>query len=123
MNFAKTVFPKNWNIKSYLEQIHTRVEARLADLPLEQGKPTRAREAIRYALDTPGKRFRPMLTIATADIYQKGQDELVLDAGVAVECIHTASLLFDDLPSMDDAALRRGRTTTHKVLGKTRRSW
>ena len=118
MSFSRSDYPKNWSIKTYLEETRIRVEKRLAQLPLEQGRNTKAREAIRYALDTPGKRFRPMLTIATADIYKMGHDAFVLDCGVALECIHTSSLLFDDLPSMDDAGLRRGRKTTHKIYGE-----
>jgi len=81
-------------------------------------KATVAREALTYALQTPGKRFRALLTIAVADIYRKGDDPLVLDAGVAVECLHTASLILDDLPSMDDASLRRGQPPTHHVYGE-----
>ncbi len=118
MNFAKIKYPTGWNIKNYLARQKERVEHRLAQLPLIKGKPTRVREAMRYALDSPGKRFRPLLTIATADIYRQGQEELVLDSAAAIECIHTASLLLDDLPSMDDAKLRRGRATTHTIYGE-----
>ena len=111
--------PANWNIQTYLADHKIRIEKRLRELPLGKGKPTRAREAMRYALDTPGKRFRPLLAIATADIYQKGHLGLVLDGGVAIECIHTASLIFDDLPCMDDAHLRRGRLPTHLVYDES----
>jgi len=110
--------PADWNVRDYLAAQKKRIEDRLAQLPLTGGKPTRAREAMRYALDTQGKRFRPLLTIAAADIYRKGHDAFTLDCAVAVECVHTASLLFDDLPCMDDAALRRGRKTTHAIYGE-----
>ncbi len=118
MLIAKPKYPKGWNLKTYLAEQKTRVENRLAELPLARGKLTRAREALRYALDAPGKRFRPLLTLATADIYQRGHLDEVLDCAAAVECVHTASLLFDDLPCMDDAGLRRGRQTAHRVFGE-----
>ncbi len=118
MNLTKTSFPADWNVRGYLAQHKERVETRLAQLPLSPGKKTKAREAMVYALQTPGKRFRPLLTIACADIYRKGQMDLVLDCAVAIECIHTSSLLFDDLPSMDDAKMRRGRATTHTIYGE-----
>lgn len=116
MKLSSPPFPEAWSIKDYLGSQKQRVEKRLADLPLTQGKDTQARKAMRYALDSPGKRFRPLMTLATADIYRKGHLDLTLDCGVAIELIHTASLIFDDLPSMDDAGLRRGRPTTHKVF-------
>ena len=111
-------FPSEWSIQQYLASQKKRVEDRIAKLPLGQGKATKAKEAMAYALNSPGKRFRPLLLLATTDIYQKGHLEIVLDAAVAVECIHTASLVFDDLPSMDNANLRRGRETTHRVFGE-----
>ncbi len=110
--------PTNWDVREYLSEGKERVESRLGSLPLQGGKPTRARDAMRYALETRGKRFRPLLTIAVADIYRKGSSDLTLDCAVAVECVHTASLIFDDLPCMDDAALRRGRKTTHTLFGE-----
>ena len=115
LNFFK---PADWTVQGYLGQQKKRVEARLAQLPLGSGKSTKAKEAMVYALQTPGKRFRPLLTIACADIYRMGHLDLVLDAAVAVECIHTSSLLFDDLPNMDDAKMRRGRATTHTIYGE-----
>ena len=118
MNKSRTQQPSNWSLEKYLGQHQNRIEERLSELPLATGRPTRVREAVRYVLASPGKRFRPLLTIAVADIYRKGHLELVLDAAVAIECIHTSSLIFDDLPSMDDASLRRGRATTHTRYGE-----
>lgn len=115
---VRTKYPADWRVTDYLKAQKERVEKRLCDLPLQRGKATRAREAMVYALGSPGKRFRPLLTIAAADIYRRGNDPLVLDCAVAVECVHTASLVFDDLPSMDDAHLRRGRDTTHRLYGE-----
>lgn len=110
--------PKDWDIGTYLAEQKARIEARIAQLPRHPGKSTKALEAMKYALSMKGKRFRPLLTLATADIYKAGHKPLVLDFAVAVECIHTASLLIDDLPCMDDAALRRGRPTTHTIYGE-----
>ena len=116
---SKPKVPSDWRIDEYLAAQKERVDARLKQLPLSPGKPTKAREAMRYALDSKGKRFRPLLTIAAADIYRLGHSDLVLDCAVAIECIHTASLVFDDLPCMDDAKLRRGRQPTHLVYGES----
>jgi len=76
-----------------------------ADLPLHA--------AIDHALLSGGKRLRPRLVLAIA-----GAGEAALDVGCAVEMVHTASLILDDLPSMDDARLRRGNPTTHRRFGE-----
>lgn len=115
---TKPKYPKGWSLQRYLAEQKARVEKRLDELPLVRGKATHAREAMRYALEAPGKRFRPLLTLATADIYRRGHLEEVLDCAAALECIHTASLIFDDLPCMDNANLRRGRETAHRVFGE-----
>ncbi len=112
------LIPGELKIQDYLKGHKARIEARLASLPLLGSKSTLAREALSYALKTRGKRFRALLTIAVADIYRKGDDPLVLDCAVAVECLHTASLILDDLPCMDDASMRRGRPPTHLVYGE-----
>lgn len=73
-------------------------------------------EAARYSLLSPGKRMRPLLTLATAATF--GVDPLlVLDPACAIEMIHTYSLIHDDLPCMDNDDLRRGKPTLHKVYG------
>ncbi len=71
-------------------------------------------EAIRYALSTEGKRIRPLLAYATADLL--GVSHEVADyPAAAIELVHTYSLVHDDLPAMDDDDLRRGRPTVHKA--------
>jgi len=70
-------------------------------------------EAIRYSLLAPGKRIRPVLTMLSAEIAGAGPGA-VIEAAAAVEMIHTASLILDDLPCMDDSRLRRGRETLHR---------
>jgi len=70
-----------------------------------------------YALLAPGKRVRPMLTVLAAR--QHGAESATaLDPACALEMVHTASLILDDLPCMDDALLRRGRAATHRVFGE-----
>jgi geranylgeranyl pyrophosphate synthase len=81
-------------------------------LPTGEGFSGPVVEAMRYSLLAPGKRIRPVLTMISAEIAGK-RPETVLGAACAVEMIHTASLILDDLPSMDNATLRRGRETLH----------
>lgn len=81
-------------------------------LPIPADRRARLVEAMRYAAIGGGKRLRPLLTVATADLF--GVDRAVaVRAGCAVEAIHAYSLIHDDLPCMDDDALRHGRKTTH----------
>ena len=75
-------------------------------------------EAMRYSLMAGGKRLRPMLTLAVCDMLG-GNLEDALIFGTAIECIHTYSLIHDDLPCMDNDDLRRGMPTCHKAFGET----
>jgi geranylgeranyl diphosphate synthase type II len=98
------------------------VDARLPELlpPVEE-RPRRVHEAMRYALTSPGKRLRPALTLAVAELLSRpgaAAREPVLDLACAVEMVHACSLVFDDLPAQDDAALRRGRPTVHRAFGE-----
>jgi geranylgeranyl diphosphate synthase type II len=86
---------------------------RFADDPATAGLD----EAMRYSLLAGGKRIRPVLALATARAIGRDPVE-VLPYAVAVELIHTYSLIHDDLPAMDDDDLRRGRPTNHKVYGE-----
>lgn len=90
-----------------------RIENQLdASLPSPDDAPQRLHQAMRYAVLGGGKRMRPLLVYASGQIV--GADEHSLDApAMAVELIHAYSLVHDDLPAMDDDALRRGRPTTH----------
>ncbi len=74
-------------------------------------------EAMRYSIFAGGKRLRPILSVAAAESCG-GPPGNALPAACAVECIHTYSLIHDDLPCMDDDDLRRGRPTNHKVYGE-----
>lgn len=93
------------------------VEKRLADLlPPEDRAPSQLHAAMRYSVLSPGKRLRPVITALVAR-QCGGNEAAALDAGCAVEMVHAASLVIDDLPTMDNAELRRGRATTHRVYG------
>jgi len=85
-------------------------------LPEESVKPRTIHKAMRYSIFAGGKRLRPVLTMAAAEACG-GKIAASLPAACAVECIHTYSLIHDDLPCMDDDDLRRGRPTSHKVFG------
>jgi len=101
---------------STVERLRAGVERRLAELlPAEGQSPTGLTGAARYALLSPGKRFRPILTLLTAIDFGAAEGA-ALDAACAYEMVHTASLILDDLPSMDDANLRRGLATTHRAF-------
>ncbi|HEY0220006.1 MAG TPA: farnesyl diphosphate synthase [Afipia sp.] len=82
-------------------------------LPGEITRPHRLMEAMRYSSLNGGKRLRPFLTVASADVFGVPRASALL-AGAALECIHCYSLIHDDLPSMDNSNLRRGRPTSHK---------
>lgn len=93
----------------------TRAEQGLeSHLPAASERPVRIHEAMRYAMQGGGKRLRPVLLLATAELFGT-KDDSAIPAAVAVECIHTYSLVHDDLPCMDNDDLRRGRATTHKA--------
>jgi farnesyl diphosphate synthase len=95
--------------------------ARLTDtvldklIPVPSGLEARVFEAMRYAALAPGKRLRPFLVLAGAQLFAVGQRS-ALQAAAAVELVHAYSLVHDDLPAMDDSDLRRGRPTCHKAF-------
>ncbi|MES2057259.1 MAG: farnesyl diphosphate synthase [Pseudomonadota bacterium] len=73
--------------------------------------------AMRHAAIGGGKRLRPLLTMATAQLFAVDRD-CAGRAGLAIECIHVYSLIHDDLPAMDDDDMRRGKPTAHKMFGE-----
>jgi farnesyl diphosphate synthase len=95
--------------------------AKLTDSSLErllaipEGYEARVFEAMRYAALAPGKRLRPFLVLASAQLFSVARRS-ALQAGCAVEMVHAYSLVHDDLPAMDDSDLRRGRPTVHKAF-------
>lgn len=99
-----------------IELARSAVDRRLAELaPAEGQGPVLLTGSVRHALLAPGKRFRPMVTLLVARDFGAAEGA-ALDTACAVEMIHAASLILDDLPCMDDAGLRRGRLTTHKAF-------
>ena len=86
-------------------------------LPLSRTKPATLHRAMRYSLFAGGKRIRPALCLAAAEACG-GRDDAAMPLACAVECIHTYSLIHDDLPAMDDDDYRRGKLTNHKVFGE-----
>jgi geranylgeranyl pyrophosphate synthase len=80
--------------------------------PVATARPARLHEAMRYSLEAGGKRLRPVLCFASAAAFAPQAD--ASHAATALECIHTYSLIHDDLPCMDDSDLRRGRPSCHK---------
>jgi farnesyl diphosphate synthase len=82
-------------------------------LPAIDGPQARLHEAMRYATQAGGKRLRPFLTVASADLFAVPRPRSVR-VGAAIELIHGYSLVHDDLPAMDDAATRRGRPSCHR---------
>ena len=97
-----------------LQTYRQRVERALdGHLPGAETRPARLHAAMRYSLEAGGKRLRPVLVMAAADLF--GANATIADAAaVAIECVHTYSLIHDDLPCMDNDDLRRGRPTAHK---------
>ncbi|HEV8540999.1 MAG TPA: farnesyl diphosphate synthase [Verrucomicrobiae bacterium] len=86
-------------------------------LPKARTRPTTIHEAMRYSLFAGGKRLRPALCIAAAEACG-GTSRSAIPFACAVECIHTYSLIHDDLPAMDNDDFRRGKPTNHKVYGE-----
>jgi farnesyl diphosphate synthase/geranylgeranyl diphosphate synthase type II len=107
-------------VEGYLRSVAARVEPRLAALAdARAGRgPARLVEAIRYALLGGGKRLRPALVLASSEAHggDASDGSLAMRFAVALEAIHTYSLVHDDLPAMDDDDLRRGRPTVHKAF-------
>src|SRR5277367_936063 len=86
-------------------------------LPPAGTRPKTIHQAMRYSIFAGGKRLRPVICLASAEVV-RGKVDAALPLACAVECIHTYSLIHDDLPCMDDDDLRRGRPTSHKVYGE-----
>jgi geranylgeranyl diphosphate synthase, type II len=106
------------NLKKYLRTRQKEIDRALDRyLPKASTKPATLHKAMRYSLFAGGKRLRPILCLAAAEAC-RGTIDHALPLACAVECIHTYSLVHDDLPSMDNDDFRRGRPTCHKVFGE-----
>jgi geranylgeranyl diphosphate synthase type II len=107
-----------FDLAGYLEEKRALVNAALDRfLPPAGTRPERLHEAMRYSVFCGGKRIRPALCLAAAEASGKPA-AVAMESAVALECLHTYTLIHDDLPAMDDDDLRRGRPTCHKVYGE-----
>ena len=97
---------------------HAAIEAALDRiLPTEDSQPPSIHRAMRYSVFAGGKRIRPVLCLEAARMYSEDV-QAAIQTGCALEFIHTYSLIHDDLPSLDNDDLRRGKPTNHKVFGE-----
>lgn len=101
-------------MKNYIPEIEVAIERYL---PQEKVEEQRLIDAVRYSLNLKGKRVRPSLTLAFAELCG-GTVEMALPFACAVEMVHTYSLIHDDLPCMDNDDFRRGQPANHKVFGE-----
>src|SRR5262249_11748830 len=107
-----------FDLTHYLDSQTARINQALDRLlPKAATKPATIHQAMRYSLFAGGKRMRPALCLAAAAACG-GSDADALPLACAVECIHTYSLIHDDLPAMDNDDYRRGKPTNHKVFGE-----
>jgi len=104
-------FPEQ--LAHYTAQVEDALDALL---PPATARPTRLHEAMRYAVLGSGKRLRPTLTLAAAELFHPDAQTAAPPAGVSIECLHCYSLVHDDLPCMDNDDLRRGRPTAHRAF-------
>jgi geranylgeranyl diphosphate synthase, type II len=86
-------------------------------LPAADTFPPEIYRAVRYSVFAGGKRLRPLLTLAAAEVFDVPAKR-ALPAACAIELVHTYSLIHDDLPALDDDDYRRGRLSNHKVFGE-----
>src|ERR1043165_9289636 len=106
------------NLESGLRDTADRVNAALDQfLPRAQGPEAVLMEAMRYAALDGGKRLRPFFTIEAGRLFDADENKLLRTA-CAIECVHTYSLIHDDLPCMDDDDMRHGRPSAHKQFGE-----
>jgi len=108
----------NFHLKNYIQERKQIVDQYLDSLlPEPHGPSGKVIEAMRYSISAGGKRVRPILMMAACEAVG-GDFNKIMPAACAMECVHTYSLIHDDLPAMDDDDLRRGKPTCHKVFGE-----
>jgi geranylgeranyl diphosphate synthase type II len=106
------------DLQQFVDEARAQVDAALERiLPGESVLPTKVHSAIRWSVFAGGKRFRPLLLLAVGKTFGAAP-ELLINTACALEMIHTYSLIHDDLPSMDNDDLRRGRATCHVRFGE-----
>lgn len=110
--------PNFFDLETYLTDRSVAINRALDRfLPPARTKPGTIHQAMRYSLFAGGKRIRPALCLAAAEACG-GHSQDAMPLACAVECIHTYSLIHDDLPAMDNDDYRRGKLTNHKVFGE-----
>lgn len=113
-----TTAPQTASLPVWMKQVQSHIEQALHDcLPAASQVPQTLHEAMRYAVLDGGKRVRPLLVFAAGQLFAADGAELTR-AACAVEMIHAYSLVHDDMPCMDDDALRRGKPTVHVQYGE-----
>lgn len=105
------------SLKQFILDNLPKVEDELYSLVEHIKAPTQLKESMLYSLKAGGKRIRPLFVVAVCDLYHNKQQE-AFTVGAAVEMIHTYSLIHDDLPSMDNDDMRRGKPTNHVIYGE-----
>jgi len=109
---------ETFDLPSFVESVTGSVNAALDGfIPPASARPATIHKAMRYSLFAGGKRMRPALCLAAAQACG-GSFKPAMPLACAVECIHTYSLVHDDLPAMDNDDYRRGKLTNHKVFGE-----
>lgn len=108
----------NMDFDRELSRIRALFDDRLIELSSEWNSSFPLSESMKYSLFTGGKRFRPLLLLCAFNAFKGEISKEVLDFSIAVEMIHTYSLVHDDLPCMDDDDFRRGQPTVHKKYGE-----
>lgn len=105
------------HLEQFIDDNLPKIEEELYNLVERIKAPEALKESMLYSLKAGGKRIRPLFVVAVCDLFHNKQHE-ALTVGAAVEMIHTYSLIHDDLPSMDNDDMRRGKPTNHVVFGE-----
>jgi geranylgeranyl diphosphate synthase type II len=105
------------NFRAFSEESKKVIDQKVLEYTAKLECPAVIKDAMMYSLEAGGKRIRPMLLFATLHAFGK-EKEIGIPVACALEMIHTYSLIHDDLPSMDNDDLRRGKLTNHKVFGE-----
>jgi geranylgeranyl diphosphate synthase type II len=107
-----------FDLNAYMEERRAIVDAALDRfLPSESERPQILHRAMRYSIFCGGKRLRPILCMASAEVFCDSYEPAIVPA-TSLELLHTYTLIHDDLPAMDNDDLRRGKPTSHKVFGE-----
>ncbi|SOC27108.1 geranylgeranyl diphosphate synthase type II [Ureibacillus xyleni] len=105
------------SLKQFIDDHLPKLEEVLYDLVRNIKAPAQLKESMLYSLEAGGKRIRPLFVLAVCDLFHNNKKNEAYIVGAAVEMIHTYSLIHDDLPSMDDDEMRRGKPTNHVIFG------